>query len=92
MDASAGGAGFLWWIGIAALFLVVAPLVVYLAHRLLHHILEIKRYADDVLVHGVGITEALEPVPALADTRSLASEVAKKLRRYVGAVERMLVK
>lgn len=77
-------------IGLVVLYLVVAPLVVYLAHRLLRRMQEVRRYADDVLEHGVGITANLDPVPALLETRDLVKGAGAGLLRYGGAVERLL--
>ncbi len=90
MDAASGAAAVWWSIGIAALVLVVIPLVVFLAHRMLMHIVEIKRYADDVLEHGVGVTANLAPVPALLDTRESVKNVGSGLLTYAGSVDRML--
>jgi len=90
VDATSGAALVWWWMGVVALFLVVAPLVVYLAHRVLQHILEIRGYAVDVREHGVGIAGNLDPVPALADTLALVQRVAGGLRQYATALERML--
>ena len=55
----------LWWIGNAVLLLVVVPLVVILADRLLKPVREIRAYADDILDHGVSLTSALDAVPKL---------------------------
>lgn len=90
MDATSGAAAVWWSIGIIALVFVVIPLVAFLAHRMLNHISEIKRYADDVLEHGVGITKNLAPVPALLDTRQLVKNVGAGLGAYAGSVDRML--
>lgn len=77
-------------IGLVVLYLVVAPVVVFLAQRLLSRIAEIRRYADDILEHGVGITANLDPVPALLDTRDLVKEAGGGLLRYGAAVEKIL--
>jgi hypothetical protein len=77
-------------IGLLVLFLVVAPLVVILAHRVLTRVREVQRYADDVLEHGVNIAANLDPVPALLDTRALVKKAGAGLVRYGGAVERLL--
>ena len=90
MDATSGGAGVWWWIGIAVLYLAVIPLVLFLAHRLLSHVREIKSYADDILEHGLGIAANLDPVPALVDTRDLVKRVGGGLTDYAGSVDRML--
>lgn len=90
MDAASGAAAVWWTIGIAALVLVVIPLVAFLAHRMLSHIVEIKRYADDVLDHGVAVTANLAPVPALLETRALVKRVGAGLGAYAESVDRML--
>ncbi len=75
------------WIASAVGLFVVAPLVVVLAGRVIRPALECARYADDILEHGVGITAALDPVPALVTTRQLVSEVTQNAVAYVGALE-----
>ncbi len=77
------------WIASAVGLFVVAPLVVVLAGRVIRPALECARYADDILEHGVGITAALDPVPALVTTRELVSEVTQNAVAYVGALERI---
>ncbi len=78
---------WLWWIGNAVLGLVVVPLVVLLANRVIRAATEVRRYADDVLVHGVGLSENLAPVPALADTRDLIGVATGHAVRYVTALD-----
>ena len=80
----------LWWIGNALLLLVVVPLIVVLATRVIRVAQEIKRYADDILVHGVGLAGALDPVPALLDTRALVATATQHAVRYVNALDRMV--
>jgi hypothetical protein len=77
-------------LGLLLLFLGVAPLLVILAHRVLRRIVEVRRYADDVLEHGVGVTANLDPVPALVDTRDLVKGAGMGLLRYGAAVEKLL--
>ena len=77
------------WIASAVGLLVVAPLVVVLAGRVIRPALECARYADDILEHGVGITAALDPVPALVTTRQLVTEVTGNAVAYVGALQRI---
>lgn len=77
-------------LGLAVLFLVVAPVVVILAQRVLRRIAEVRRYADDILEHGVNITANLDPVPALLDTRDLVKGAGMGLLRYGTAVEKLL--
>lgn len=77
------------WVMSALGLLVIAPLVVLLASYVIRPALESARYADDILVHGVGISAALEPVPALLTTRELVGEVTEHAVAYVGALRRM---
>lgn len=80
----------LWWIGNAALLLVVVPLVVFLAHGLLMATLEIRRYADDILVNGVTLTGTLDDVPKLATTAELTATARGLVGRYGAALRRLL--
>lgn len=77
------------WTMSAIGLLVVAPLVVVLAQRIIRPGLECARYADDILEHGVGITRALDPVPALVTTRELVGEVADGAVGYLGSLQRL---
>ncbi|GAA5106736.1 hypothetical protein [Haloechinothrix salitolerans] len=90
MDNLSTGGAIMWWIGVAVLFLVVIPLVLALSLMVLRRLREIRDYAADVLDNGVRVTANLEPVPALHDTLTLTASVADGLRRYVGAVSRLL--
>ena len=81
---------WLWWIGNAVLLGVVVPVVLLLANRVMRPALEIERYADDILEHGVGLTKNLEPVPAVADTRDLVSAAKGLAVRYVTAAGPLL--
>ncbi len=78
----------LWTTSAIGLF-VVAPLVVALASYVIRPARECLRYADDILEHGVGITAALEPVPALVTTRTLVSDVTANAVAYVSALRRL---
>ncbi len=78
------------WAASAVGLFVVAPLVVLLATHVIRPALECARYADDILEHGVGITAALEPVPALVTTRELVAEVTANAVAYVGALRRLV--
>lgn len=77
----------LWWIGNGVLLLVVVPLVVFLAERVIRAGTEITAYADDILDHGVGIAGNLDPVPALLETESLVHTATANAVRYVTALE-----
>lgn len=80
----------LWWAANVVALVVVIPLVIYLANRVIMPALEIARYADEILVHGVKLTGTLDPVPALADTRELSEQVKANAVRYVTALERLV--
>ncbi len=80
------------WTMSAVGLLVVAPVVVALASYVIRPARECARYADDILEHGVGITAALEPVPALVTTRELVAEVTRNAVGYVGALRRFVGK
>jgi integral membrane sensor domain MASE1 len=77
------------WIASAVGLLVVAPVVVLLASYVIRPARQAARYADDILVHGVGIAAALEPVPMLARTRELVRDVTTNAVAYVGALRRL---
>lgn len=78
------------WVMSAVGLLVVAPLVVALASYVIRPALECARYADDILEHGLGITAAVEPVPALVTTRERTAEVTENAVAYVGALRRLV--
>lgn len=78
------------WIMSGVGLLVVAPVVIILATHVIRPARECMRYADDILVHGVGITAALEPVPALVTTRELVGRVTGNAVAYVGALRRLV--
>lgn len=78
------------WIASAVGLLVVAPLVVLLASYVIRPARQAARYADDILEHGVGITVALEPVPALVRTRELTADVTTNAVAYVSALRRLV--
>ena len=79
----------LWWIVNAVLILVVAPIVVGLANKLLRPTLEIRRYADDILDHGVSLTGTLDSVTKLETTRDLVSQARQGVERYGAALQRL---
>lgn len=80
----------LWWIGNAVLGLVVIPAVLFFANRVIRPTLEIKKYADDVLVHGVALTGTLDAVPKLVTTKELTGVARKLVGRYGAALEQLL--
>lgn len=80
----------LWWIGNAVLLVVVIPLVIFLANRVVRPAVEIRRYADDILDFGVQITGNLDPIPALVTTREYIGETLAGVARYGAALDDIL--
>ncbi len=78
------------WIASAVGLFVVAPLVILLANNVIKPALECARYADDILEHGVGITVALEPVPALITTGEIVKDVTSNAVAYLGALRSLV--
>lgn len=76
----------LWWIANIVALLVVIPLVILLANRIIRAGVEINHYADDILEHGVALSGNLDPVPALLDTRELVDTATGNAVRYVTAL------
>lgn len=81
---------WLLWVANALLLFVVVPVVLLLANRVIRPAVEIQRYAEDILEHGVGLTENLVPVPAVADTRELVSTAKDLAVGYVTAATPLL--
>jgi hypothetical protein len=80
----------LWWLANAVALLVVIPLVILLANRVIAEAREIRQYSDEILEHGVRLTGTLDPLPALADTRSAVEQVTTNAVRYVTALRRIV--
>lgn len=79
-----------WWIGNAVFALVVIPVVVTLLHRLTRPVLEIGRYVDDALEHGLLVSRELQDVTLLHTTHDHVRELGGEARRYGAAVATML--
>ena len=78
------------WIMSGLGLVVVAPVVVLLASYVIRPAREASRYAEDILEHGVGITVALEPVPALIATSAAVEEVTANAVAYVAALRALV--
>ena len=81
---------WLWWIGNALILVVVVPLVIFLANRVIRPAVEIQRASDDILEHGVILTEHLVPVPALVETDASITTITGEAVRYVTALRKMV--
>lgn len=68
---------------------VVAPLVLLLAARVVHLGRDSAAYADDILANGVAVTADLDPVPALVETQRLVRRATEGAVRYVEALQRL---
>ncbi|HXH58902.1 hypothetical protein [Iamia sp.] len=77
----------LWWLANLVVLLVVVPLVVVLANRIIRAGTEINAYADDILEHGVALSGNLDPVPALLETRDTVGVVTANAVTYVDALK-----
>lgn len=80
---------WLWWIGNAALLFVVAPVVIFLANKLLRPAREILAYSEDILEHGRVLAGEVHSVGALDRTRQLASQANQGVSRYGAALRRL---
>jgi len=81
----------LWWIGNAALLLVVLPVVIFLLNRVLAAVERIRHATDEILSGGVALIGELEGVPAaLATTDATVNEISVGAVRYAGSVAKLL--
>jgi hypothetical protein len=80
----------LWWIANALLLLVIIPAVVLLLHRLHRPVVEIRRYAEDALEHGVLAIAELDAVDDLVETRERIALLRTQVTAYGGSVARLL--
>lgn len=76
------GAAVLAWLALA-LGVVVLGVVALLLDRVLRPIREIRRYADAVLVAGVGIAKNVDGVDEAVRTRDLATAVPGLARGFL---------
>ena len=79
----------LWWIANVVALVVVVPLVVLLAQRVIRLVRETERYAIDVRTQAEALAGALEPLP-VATTRERVAAAKGHAVGYVTALERMV--
>lgn len=79
----------LWWIGNLVFVGVIIPVVVVLLNNLMEPIVEIRRYADDVLEHGVLLIAALDAVDELENTRDLLGTASQGIGAYGAALKQL---
>jgi hypothetical protein len=80
---------WLWWVANAVGLCAVVPFVLLLGNRVIRPALEIQAYSDDILEHGVMITENLVPIPALIETDAGIEAITGEAVRYVTALRRL---
>lgn len=81
---------WMWWVANAIILLVVVPLVILLANRVIRPAVEIQSYSDDILEHGVNLTANVAPVPALIETDETIGAITGEAVRYVTALRRIV--
>ncbi len=72
----------LLWVANAILVLVVAPLVLLFAGRVVKRLRAISRLTDDTLKHGLALSAQLEAVPKLLETKRLTGAARQLVGRY----------
>lgn len=78
------------WLWVFGLILwVVVPVVWILVNNLIEPIIEIRRYGDDVLEHGVLLIAAMDAIDELEETRDQAKQVAAGVKSYGGALQQL---
>jgi hypothetical protein len=80
----------LWWIANIVFLAVIIPVVIMLLNRVLRPALEIGKYSDDVLEHGVILIASLDATEELLKTRDLVKQVGAGVGRYGAALDRIL--
>lgn len=78
------------YIGVIIGFVVVIPLLLIFLQRLLRPAIAIKKVADDILEHGVGLASELDSINALVTTEYLTAAAKVTAPRYVTAVGKVL--
>lgn len=77
----------LWWIGNLIFLAVVIPVVVTLLNSLTEPIVEIRRYADDALEHGVLLIANMDNIDALEETTEQLGRVEQGVHAYADALK-----
>ncbi len=72
----------LLWVANAVLLLVVAPLVLLFAGRVVRRLRAISKLADSTLDHGLALSAQLEAVPKLVETKELTGAARQLVVRY----------
>jgi hypothetical protein len=80
----------LLWVANLVLLLVVAPLVLLFAGRVVRRLRAISKLADTTLEHGLALSKNLEGVPTLLETKRLTGAARGLVGRYGTALAALL--
>ena len=83
-------ATILYWIGVLALAFVVAPIIVISANNVLTKINAIDKMGDTIISNAGGISQKLQAIPKLIQTKQLTSAARGLVGRYGAALLRAL--
>lgn len=80
----------LWWIADLVLIVVVLPVVVAILIQVLIPIVQIKKYADDIIESGAQFGPHLDDIVAeLSKTRDLVKVAGPMIGRYARAIDNL---
>jgi len=80
----------LLWVADAVLLVVVAPVVLLFAGRVVRRLRSIARLADSTLTHGLALSRQLDAVPTLLETKELTGAARQLVGRYGTALGSLL--
>ena len=80
----------LLWVANAVLLLVVAPLLLLFAGRVVRHLWAVSKLADSTLENGLALSKELEGVPTLLETKRLTGAARQLVGRYGTALAALL--
>jgi len=80
----------LLWVANLILLVVVAPLVLLFAGRVVRRLRAISKLAEETLKHGLGLSRNLEAVPTLLETKQLTGAARQLVGRYGTALSALL--
>ena len=80
----------LLWVANLVLLLVVAPLLLLYAGRVVRRLWAISKLADLTLEHGMGLSKNLDSVPTLLETKRLTGAARQLVGRYGAGLAALL--
>lgn len=78
------------WVADAVLLLVVTPVLLLFAGRVVRHLWAISKLTDATLTHGLALSGKLEAVPKLLETKRLTGAARGLVGRYGAALVALL--